>query len=369
MPVMTRQPRSRKLSFWSSLPPFLGGKRKLAPLIFREIDRLIPRRHWNGLTFYDAFLGGGSASLFAKMQSFNVICTDIAERSIIVGKALIENSRVRLRWEDIVRLAADDNASPGLIESEMTPNIFTRSQGRFLDRAFRIAGETADESKAALIKLLAIRTALLCHPMSQVRSGTMHRVSTGEFESITESCVGHFVSGMRLTRPERLWALAQAINGGVCEGRGRVIKQSTFEALPEIDAAVMYADPPYEQSMAYEREYKVIDKMVEGLTRSPSPFSLKGGAAHIDTLLEAASHVPVVIVSFGNVATTAGDLEAKMLRLGRKARTLEIQYQHMPAVATAEKKEKNRELLVIGWDEAAVAGLVDGRKHVERQVH
>jgi len=34
--------RSRKkLSMWGALPPYLGGKRRLCPLIFREIDRLL----------------------------------------------------------------------------------------------------------------------------------------------------------------------------------------------------------------------------------------------------------------------------------------------------------------------------------------
>ena len=28
---------------WSALPPYLGGKRRLCPLIFREIDRVIPK--------------------------------------------------------------------------------------------------------------------------------------------------------------------------------------------------------------------------------------------------------------------------------------------------------------------------------------
>ena len=51
----------RKLSMWSSLPPYLGGKRRLCPVIFREIDRVVPRRLWEGMTFLDAFLGGGSA--------------------------------------------------------------------------------------------------------------------------------------------------------------------------------------------------------------------------------------------------------------------------------------------------------------------
>jgi len=85
--------KSRKrLSAWSALPPYLGGKRRLAPTIFREIDRILPRRLWRDLTFLDAFLGGGSVSLYAKAQGFRVVATDIAERSITIGRALIETA-------------------------------------------------------------------------------------------------------------------------------------------------------------------------------------------------------------------------------------------------------------------------------------
>ena len=92
-----RQHTSRRtLPFFQALFPYLGGKRRLCPLIFREIDRLLPRRHWRGRTFLDGFLGGGSVSLYAKAQGFNVVATDIAERAITVGRALIENTRVRL---------------------------------------------------------------------------------------------------------------------------------------------------------------------------------------------------------------------------------------------------------------------------------
>ena len=51
--------------------------------------------------------------------------------------------------------------------------------------------------------------------MSQIRKGTVHRVTTGEYEAITESCVHHYVKGLRLTRPATLWELAQQINAGV----------------------------------------------------------------------------------------------------------------------------------------------------------
>src|SRR5256885_16915797 len=93
----------KKLTLWASLPPYLGGKRRLCPLIFREIDRLLPRRLWAGRTFLDAFLGGGSVSLYAKAQGFWVVATDIAERAIVVGQALIENQRVKLTRDDVLR--------------------------------------------------------------------------------------------------------------------------------------------------------------------------------------------------------------------------------------------------------------------------
>lgn len=33
-----------KLGAFDSLPPYLGGKRRLCPVIFRELDRVVPRQ-------------------------------------------------------------------------------------------------------------------------------------------------------------------------------------------------------------------------------------------------------------------------------------------------------------------------------------
>jgi adenine-specific DNA methylase len=352
-------PRHRKLSIWSALPPYLGGKRRLCPTIFREIDRLVPRRLWGRVTFLDAFLGGGSVSLYAKAQGFSVISTDIAERAIVVGEALIANSRVRLTREDVLRLARDDRDVPGRVETEYSPSVFTKPQARFIDRALRIAEQTADPAKAALYRLLAIRVALLAHPMSQVRKGTIHRLETGEIESITESCLYHYVDGLRLTRPDKLWEIAQSINAGVFQGEGQVLKRSVLEALPEIAAGVAYFDPPYPGVMSYEKEYRVLDEILEGRSRPTSPFTAKDGASMLDHLFERAQHIPVWILSLGNEVVSIEELEAKMLRMGRKTKALDIAFQHLPAVATEEKKRSNREFLVVGWDMDLLAGLLE----------
>jgi adenine-specific DNA methylase len=349
---MRKTARSRrKLAVWSSLPPYLGGKRRLASTIFREIANVVSRRSWPSLTFLDAFMGGGSIALFAKLQGFGkVIGTDLALRSVTIGQALIANSRVRLTQADVVRILAPRGQAPGRVEREMVPSVFTQSQARAIDSALGIAAETQDPAKAALFRLLAMRLALLAHPYSQIRKGTIHRMATGEFESITSSAVYHYVDGLRLATVPALWRLAEQINRGVVEGRGEVHQVDIVETLPTIMADVMYADPPYAAVMSYEREYRVLDEILEGVTRPTSPFTARDGAGQIDRMLKQAVHIPLWILSFGNAACTLSELEEKMARLGRRTRAIEIKYQHLPAVATDEKKEKNREYLVVGWD-------------------
>jgi adenine-specific DNA methylase len=341
------------LPFFQALFPYLGGKRRLCPLIFREIDKLLPRRHWHERTFLDGFLGGGSVALYAKAMGFRVVATDIAERSIVVGHSLIGNSRVRLTREDVLRLLEPSDDPPGRIERELVPSVFTRNMARFIDRTLAVAADTSDTAKAALIRMLAIRLALLEHPMSQVRKGTIHRVATGEYESITESCVHHYVEGLRLTRSDRVWRLAQQLNAGVFAGEGHVFKASVFDVLPEIQADVAYFDPPYPGVMSYEREYKIIDQILEGARRETSPFTAKDGAAMIDGLLKTAQHIPIWLLSLGNEVVGIDELAETMRRLGRETKALEIKHQHLASVATEEKKARNREFLVVGWDPAA----------------
>ncbi len=84
-------------SKFQSLPSYFGGKRKLVKYIFKPIKKK------DGV-FIDAFLGGGSVSLYAKAKGYKVISNDIAYRSLIIGKAIIANNSVKLESEDLARL-------------------------------------------------------------------------------------------------------------------------------------------------------------------------------------------------------------------------------------------------------------------------
>lgn len=350
---------------WASLPPFNGGKRRLAGLIFGAIDRIVPRSTWPSLTFVDAFLGGGAISLFAKAQGFSrVISIDIARRSVIVGEALIANSRRRLTQDDVLRVLASRAGGPGTVERELAPTAFTRSQARVIDNALALAAESGDEAKAALLQLLAIRIALAAHPFSYARRGTIGKMTTGEFESITPSALPQYVRGLRLATFPQLWDLAERINHGVFEGSGEVRQGDTLELLPGIEADILYADPPYAATRSYEAAYKVIDQILGEETRPTSPFTAQGGAGMIDTLLERAKHIPLVVLSFGNETVSLQELEQKFVQHGRATRAIEIPYARLAALSKGEKSGRDRELLVVGWDPQSALVRDGGRSGI-----
>lgn len=343
--------RTRKrLSFWNALPPYLGGKRRLCGIIFREVDRLIPRRLWPGLTFIDAFLGGGSVSLYAKAQGFRVIANDIARRSVVVGEALIANRRVRLTQADILRVLTPRDGEPGPVERKCAPSVFPAAVARAMDACLDQAERFPVKSKAALLRLLALRMAMKCHPMSQVRAGTIQRATSGEWESITPSCRYHYVEALRLATPKRLWRLAQEINAGVFEGHGEVHQGNALDLLPDVAADIVYFDPPYPKTASFEREYRVLDEIFEGRSLPPSPFTAKDGTRQIDLLLDRAAHIPLWVLSFGNAVCALDDLKEKMIERGRRVRTLEIKYVHKVNLAREDARVANREFLVLGWD-------------------
>jgi adenine-specific DNA methylase len=92
-------------SFLQALPPYPGGKRRLLPGIFGLIDSVCPKTLWPDLTFADPFLGGGAVALTAKALGFRlVMANDLAARSVIVGRALLENSTAKLSRHDVLSL-------------------------------------------------------------------------------------------------------------------------------------------------------------------------------------------------------------------------------------------------------------------------
>lgn len=333
-----------------SLPPYLGGKRRLCPAIFRELDTVLPREHWPSLRFVDAFSGGCSVALAAKARDFDVTASDVAVRSFVVAQALVANCHVTLGVHDLLRIVANAKTAEGMVSRAYVPSVFPPNVGRLLDATLIDADRSEVPAKAALKRLLALRVAMLCHPMSSVRPGTAKRAVEGGWESITPSCVRPFVDALSLDSTEKLWAVAQRINRGVFTGQGKAIQGDALDLLPTLNAHILYLDPPYPGTQGYESEYRVLDEILGDTKRPVSPFSTAAWAPTLSRLFESARHIPIWILSFGNALASLEELEEMMVLHGRVTRAKSIRYVHKPAQASAEKKRENREYILIGVD-------------------
>ena len=161
---------------FSSLPAYFGGKRRLIGKIFKHVPR--PQE---APVFVDAFLGGGSVSLFAKARGYKILANDIALRSEIVGRALIENDKVTLAAEDVTRLFVTDDNESHFVEENFAPDVVTTKHARFLDRAF-VNARAAPGVKGWLLLLLLVKYILRMRPMNDFGAKTiMHQVEEGKW--------------------------------------------------------------------------------------------------------------------------------------------------------------------------------------------
>jgi hypothetical protein len=141
-------------SKFQSLPSYFGGKRKLVKYIFKPIEKK------EGV-FIDAFLGGGSVSLYAKAKGYKVISNDIAYRSLIIGKTIIANNSVKLESEDLARLFIETKHD-GFIKKNYCQKVFTTKIADFLDNAIVAARQVENETKRYLLLHLIIKFILSC---------------------------------------------------------------------------------------------------------------------------------------------------------------------------------------------------------------
>jgi hypothetical protein len=333
--------------YLKALPPYPGGKRRLLPAIFGLIDSVCPRASWPDLVFADPFLGGGSAPLAAKAQGFgHVVTNDIAERSTLVGRALLANHHVRLTPASVLRLftpAPEVHLAP--------PGLLGRTPGRqraLLKNAWRhLHGGTFTGVERDLIALLLLKWLFAYFPLGLPAATDAHRIVDGDFDPVTGARLAHYLRrGRRLLQPSTLLTIADQINLGILPGTADVSRMDVFNFLPSARADIAYLDPPYGGTQSYETALMLVDEFIGA---GPPPLSrFSSRRPPLDELLEACSHIPVLVLSLGNSLLDEGGARALVARHRRVHRLLSLPYRHYGAVASPSKSAANREFLVLG---------------------
>ncbi len=331
---------------FQALPPLIGGKRRLLRLIFGALAKVVSPTEWRGLRFLDPFLGGGAVSLAAKWLGFDVVCGDLALRSVVVGKALIANSSVRLGPMEALSLVRDEPTTWDRIAERHSPDVFPLAHARFLDRALGVArGFPSPQQELALVALL--KWVLRVQPMSQLRGTDARAAVRGDLDAVSPRRLGHYVRSQRLLGPGALFRLVEEVNGGVFPGRGEVHQMDALDFLRSFSGDVLYLDPPYPGTAQYENEYALVDELLEGHTYSPSRFSTTAAIPALSGLFEAAKGVAVWVVSMGGTIERRRELEEVMASHDRSLRAWSVPYRHLASIASARKNADNLEHLIV----------------------
>lgn len=335
----------RALSFFQALPPYAGGKRRLVPAIFGLIDSICPRASWPGLIFSDAFMGGCSVALTAKALGFGrVVANDLATRSVIVGRALLENSTATLTPLDVLQLfqasAAGCSRNGDLLERLPAP------LAEFLASAWTHV-QSCPPPKDDLARLLLIRWVLSFFPMGLPSATDSWRVRDRDFDHISYRRLDHYLlREKQLVHPRYLLRLAAKINAAVFPGRASVTRSDALAFLPGIEADIAYLDPPYGGTQSYERAFRFLDEFLGDQHGEISSFS--SARPPLDELLAACDHIPVLVLSMNNAVFTEQELTALVARHRRVERVISMPYKHYGPLASTRKNKANREMLVLG---------------------
>ena len=332
---------------FNALPAYLGGKRALVPVIFALLNQYIDRSSWAGMTFVDPFLGGGSVSLTPKELGFRVVCNDLALRSAVVGRALIANSSVCLTEADVLALLREPACDYSKTAQErFVPGVFSAAHASAVDRALYWAGSDAcAEPKRSLARLLVIKWLLRVQPMSMLRGTDAKAAFSGDLDRVSSRRVGHYLRSFSLLEPSAWWRLAQEINHGVFPGSGEAHQTDALTFLGEVEGYVVYLDPPYPGTTSYEREYSVLDELLEGRCYEISPYSRS--ADPLPELFRACERVPVWVVSFNNSVLSLEELETMIRSHRANVTSVRVPYRHLGSIASEEKNAKNEEYIVL----------------------
>lgn len=203
----------------------MGSKYKLLPHLERVFAEI------GGTTAADVFAGSGIVSYLLKSQGFNVVSNDFMEFSATVSRATVENSTVRLSADLVDQICSPSIDGRDYIERTFSGVFFTPEDLRFLDSAWShidlLTGPERDLAVSALVLSAARKQPRGVFTFTGFRYDDNRR-------------------DLRLSMSEHFRECVEEYNATVFDlGTESVVYSGDVFDLPDLDADIVYLDPPY----------------------------------------------------------------------------------------------------------------------------
>jgi len=283
---------------YSGLLSCLGGKRRLASLIVY---------HAQGPVFADAFMGGGSVSLYAKAAGFHVLANDLSLRSGATGHGIIENPGDILVDESDFAVLFEENSQAGdFWQKKADEGRVLRPIARLVDLAAANVRKIQSPTRRYLLQHCALKVMQETAGFSTTtKKASIKAVNKGD-KKFPQSDV--YLRAMKAaSRPVQTFTTtALEVNHSVF-GNGHNNTYYSMDALEFVKRSAawhgakqgtLYLDPPYPGVKIYSDEYAEFEEFLGGKPLEGDLQYSKGPEAILE-VVQAADHFPTILMSYG----------------------------------------------------------------------
>lgn len=320
---------------------YLGSKQKLIEWIINKIPKEIE-------SIFDAFSGSGVISYNLKKRGLKVISNDFLRSSYYYSKALIENNKITLCEEDLMKILQNNLQKKDYIKKNFSDFFYTHYECSFIDNIISNIQKLDNEYKKALVFSALIRTCIQKMPGGKFRGGLL-KYRDPNFK--------HYRPKYTKDIKDTFLRFLNEFNNAVFDNKrcNKAYNKNIFEILKKIKVDAVYFDPPYGGSgFDYEKDYffvevltKYYGKKIEFFGKSKVYRRLQFSGFNKNTLLKEsfdrlfkmAEHIPIWIISYNNRSTPHLKEFVSMIKKYKKIRKIYKKEYHYKIGDSKDLKE------------------------------
>ena len=323
---------------------YIGNKEKIVDWIVS----LIPS---DASSILDVFSGGCSVAYAAKAKGLQVYTNDILQINYHIGRALVENNDTTLTKEDVELIFSGEPESGGFMDTNFSEKYYFPEECQQLDLYKKNIEKLSSPFKKSLALILMRRAMIRKMPYSRFTIN-WDKIKQLRDEDFSYEHYGrrraYHNQSFRFHFEDNLKEYNEAVFSNGKDNKSYNL--DVFNAIQEIEADVIYMDPPYAGTMNdYFGFYGLLDSYIDGQVSEPFENNFIDKKTILDQFDKLFSHLGKYkywMLSYNSRSKPSKDeLMELMKKYASDVQLFEMPYAYR--VTGKEKKQKDIEYLFV----------------------